>query len=82
MEGNDQESIQLPNAFHPRHQGERRTHLKVTAQQSKHYKQKAKRTVSFPNNWPNGYPKYRFYQDMHAETYNDKHYENKPIQID
>ena len=27
-EGNDQESIQLPNTFRPRHQTERRTHLK------------------------------------------------------
>ena len=27
-EGNDQEPIQLPNIFRPRHQRERRTHLK------------------------------------------------------
>ena len=27
------------------------------APQSKHYKQKAKRIVSFPQNWLNGYPK-------------------------
>ena len=27
-EGNDQESIQVPNTFRPRHQRERRTHLK------------------------------------------------------
>ena len=47
-DGNDQKSIQLPNTFHPRHQREKRTHLKATGPQSKHYKQKAKRTVSFP----------------------------------
>ena len=43
-EGNDQESIQLPNTFRPRHQRERRTHLK-----QRHHNQKAKRIVSFPN---------------------------------
>ena len=34
--------------FRPRHQMERRTHLKATAPQTKHYMQKAKRSVSFP----------------------------------
>ena len=83
-EGNDQGLIQLPNTLRPRHQRERRTHLqqrhhnqnttgrKPTAPQSKHYKQKAKRTVSFfPKNWPNGYPKLKFHQSIHAKKYND-----------
>ena len=41
--GNDQELIQLPITFRPRHQREGRK-----AAQSKHYKQKAKRTVFSP----------------------------------
>ena len=47
-QGNDQESIQVSNPFHPRHQQKKREALKATTPQSKHYKQKAKRTVSFP----------------------------------
>ena len=53
-EGDDQESIQLPETFRPRYQIERRTRL--TAPQSRHYKQKARRT-GFPPNRPNGYQK-------------------------
>ena len=41
-EGNDQESIQLPNTFCPRQQKGKKDPLKATAPQSKHYKQKAK----------------------------------------
>ena len=60
-EGNDQESIQLPNTFRPKTPKGKKDALKVTAPQSKHYKQKAKRTVSFKKKkkkkWPNNYPK-------------------------
>ena len=45
-EGNDQESIQLPTAFRSKTPKGMKDALKVTAQQSKNYKQKAKRTVS------------------------------------
>ena len=48
--GNDQESIQLPNIFHSKTPKGKKDAHKATAPQSKHYKQKAKRTVSFPNN--------------------------------
>ena len=40
----------------PRHQREKKDALKVTAPQSKHYKQKAKKKV-FPRKWPYGYQK-------------------------
>ena len=55
-EGNDQESIQLPNTFRFKTPTGKKDALKVTALQSKHYKQKAKRTVS-SNKWPKGYLK-------------------------
>ena len=45
-ESNDQESIKLPNTFHSKISKGKKDALKVTASQSKHYKQKAKRTVS------------------------------------
>ena len=47
-EGNDQESIQLPNTFRSKILKGKKHALKATAPQSKHYKQKAKRMVSFP----------------------------------
>ena len=47
-EGNDQESIQLPNTFRSKTPKGKKDVLKATASRSKHYKQKAKRTVSFP----------------------------------
>ena len=56
IEGNDQESIQVPNTFHSKTPKGKKGAPKVTASQSKHYKQKAKRTVS-SQKWPNGYPK-------------------------
>ena len=71
-EGNDQESLQLPNIFRFQTPKGKKDALKVTAPQSKHYKQKAKRTVSSPK-WPNGYPKQNFHQDIHASTYNDRY---------
>ena len=46
-EDNDQESIQLPNTFRSKTPKGKDA---VTAPQSKHYKQKAKRTVSSPKN--------------------------------
>ena len=51
-ESNDQESIKLPNTFRPRHQRERRTHLKQRHKENttNQNKQKAKRTVFFPKN--------------------------------
>ena len=47
-EGNDQESKQLPNTFRFKTPKGKKGALKAPAPQSKHYKQKAKRTVSFP----------------------------------
>ena len=45
-EGNNQESIQLPNTFRTKTPNGKKDAFKVTASQSKHYKQKAKRTIS------------------------------------
>ena len=50
-EGNDQESIQLLNTFRSKTPKGKKEALKVKAPQSKHCKQKAKRTVS---SWNNG----------------------------
>ena len=47
-EGNDQESIQLPNTFRSKTPKGKKEALKATAPQLKHYKQKAKRAVSIP----------------------------------
>ena len=47
-EGNDQESIQLLETFRFKTPKGKKDALKETAPQSKHYKQKVKRTVSFP----------------------------------
>ena len=33
---------------------------------------KIQRTISFPKNWPNGYPKQTFHQHIHANIYNDR----------
>ena len=41
-EGNDQESIKLPNTFRSKIPNGKKDALKVTAPQSKHYKQKSK----------------------------------------
>ena len=46
-EGNDQESIQLPNTFRSKTPKWKKAAIKVTAPQSKHYKQKVKSSV-FP----------------------------------
>ena len=48
-EGNDQESIQLPDTFRSKTPKGKKDAPKVTASQSKHYKQKTKRTVSTIN---------------------------------
>ena len=48
-ESNDQESIQLPNTFRSKTSKGKKDALEATAPQSKHSKQKAKRTVSFQN---------------------------------
>ena len=45
-EGSDQNSMQLPNTFRFKKPKEKKKALKETIPQSKHYKQKAKRTVS------------------------------------
>ena len=55
-EGNDKESIQLPNTFRSKTPKGKKDALKVTAPQSKHHKQKPKTTVS-SQKWPKGYPK-------------------------
>ena len=47
-EGKDQESIQLPDTFRSKTPKGKKDTLNVTAQQSNHYKQKAKRAVSTP----------------------------------
>ena len=47
-EGNDQESIQLPNTFRPRHKKEIWTHLKQRHCNQNTTSRKVKRTVSFP----------------------------------
>ena len=60
-EGNDQESIQLPNTFHSKHQRGRRTFLK-----QRHHNQ------NITSRKPNGYQKWKFHQDIHAKTYNDR----------
>ena len=44
-EGNDQESVQLPSTFRSKTPKGKKDALKVTAPQSKHYKQKAKRAI-------------------------------------
>ena len=49
-EGNDQESIPLPNTFRSKTPKGKKVAPKVTAPQSKHYQQKAKRTVSSQTN--------------------------------
>ena len=41
--------------------------LKATTPRSNHYKQKAKRTVSFPKIGHNGRPKQKFRQDIHLK---------------
>ena len=41
--------------------------LKATTLRSNHYKQKAKRTVSFPKIGHNGRPKQKFRQDIHLK---------------
>ena len=46
MKGNGHDSIQLPNTFRSKTPKGKKNALKVTAPQSKHYKQKAKTTVS------------------------------------
>ena len=74
-EDNDQESIQLPNIFSSKKPKRTKDALRVTASQSKHYKQKAKRTVSSQNGQTaiQKKKKTKKHQDIHAETYNDKY---------
>ena len=50
--------------------------LKAMAPQSKHYKQKAKRIVSFPQNWLNGYPK-----DLTLSVHNKERKKSRKCQI-
>ena len=59
-EGNDQESIQLPNTVRPRHKMERKTHN----QNSTSRKPKGQ---LFTENWPNVYQKSKFDQDIYAK---------------
>ena len=47
-EGNDQESVHLPNSFRSKEPKGQKDELKVTAPPLKHYKRKAKRTVYPP----------------------------------
>ena len=47
-ESSDQESTQLPNTFRSKIPKGKKNALKAMAPQSKHYKKKTKRTVSFP----------------------------------
>ena len=77
-EGNDQKSIQLPNTFRSKAPKGKKDALKVTTPQSKHYKQKAKRTVSSQKIGQTAIQKTKktkkkhkkHHQDIHAKTYN------------
>ena len=69
-EGNDQESIQLPNTFHsktPRHQRGRRTHIKKWHHNQNTTSRKLKGQV-LPKKWPNGYQNKKF-----TKTYMQRH---------
>ena len=71
-EGNDQESIRLPNSFRSKTPKGKTEALKIIALQSNHYKQKAKRTVYSPKNVQTAIQNKKNHQDIHAKTYNDR----------
>ena len=73
IEGNDQESIQLPNTFHSKTPKGKKGAPKVTASQSKHYKQKAKDSL-FPKMAKRlSKIKKKNHQNIHAKIYNDRY---------
>ena len=80
----DQESIQLPNTFRPRHQTERRTHLKQRHHNQNTTSRKPKGQF-LSQKWPNGYPKKKKkkkkkkknnkkqqHENIHVKTFNDR----------
>ena len=67
-EGNDQESIQLPHTFRSKTPKGKKEALKVTAPQSKHRTQKAKRTF-FPPKLAKRLSKIKNF--INAKTHND-----------
>ena len=77
-ESSDQELIKLPNTFHSLTPKGKKDTLKVTAPQSKHCKQKAKRTVSSQNGQTAIQNKKKYHQVVHAKTYIDRY--SKPQQ--
>ena len=68
-EGNDQKSIQLPITFRSKTPKGKIDALKLTAPQSKYYKQKTKGTFSSPKRLS----KLKFHKNIHAKTLNDRH---------
>ena len=62
---------QLPNTFRLKHQTEWRMHLS-NCTTIKTLQVESQKGSFFPKHWPNGYPKYKFHQDMHAKIYNDR----------
>ena len=74
-EGNDQESIQLPNTFRPRHQMERRTHLKQRHHNQNTTSRKRQKDKQFhsPKTGQTAIQnRKKNYQDIQAKTYNDR----------
>ena len=79
-EGNDQESVQLPNAFRPRHQRERRAYLKQW-HHNQHYRQKAKKAVSFQKIGRTAVQNKQFSKETPAKTYNDRISKPQSIEV-
>ena len=78
-EGNDQESIQLPNTFCPRHQRERKTHLKQRYRNKKTTSRKQKRQFLFQKVGQTAIQNKKKNSPGHtAKTYNDRN--SKPQQ--
>ena len=73
--GNNQRSIKLPNTFRSQTPKGKKDGLKAMTPQSKHYKQKAKRTVSFPNICQTAIQNKNF-----TRTYMQRHTDSKPQQ--
>ena len=78
-EGNGQKSIQLPNPFRPRHQRERRRHLKQQHHNQNITRRKPKEQFLSPKIRRTAIKdKKKNHQDIHAKTYNDRN--SKPQQ--
>ena len=78
MEGNDQESIQLPNTVPSKTPEGKKDALKITAPQSKPKRQKSKLTVSSQKMAKRlSKIKKKNHQDIHTKTYNDRYSKKK-----